>query len=80
MYCGAFEQYQNQIADVCREYGEILEIIAQTPLVSHNRITNDIVVTEYASGAKVYINYSDKAVVQDGVEIPPNGAAAVQNS
>ena len=80
MYCGAFEQYQNQIADVCREYGEILEIISQTPLVSHNRITNDIIVTEYASGAKVYINYSDKAVVQDGVEIPPNGAAAVQNS
>ncbi|MGN1370418.1 MAG: DUF5696 domain-containing protein [Aristaeellaceae bacterium] len=51
-------------------YQKDMEGLNQQRIVSHDWLTNDVSVTGYADGTKVYVNYGSDAYAEAGVTIP----------
>lgn len=51
-------------------YQKDMEGLNQQRIVSHDWLTNDVSVTGYADGTKVYVNYGSDAYAEAGVNVP----------
>lgn len=56
---------------------EIREKTRNQRITSHEKISKNLYCTAYENGYRVYVNYGDKDVRLDGIDIPAKGFAAV---
>ncbi len=52
------------------EYQPLLEKVYNQAIVDHKEIQENITLTEYANGIKVYVNYTNSSVNIDGIKVP----------
>ncbi len=57
-------------AELITKYQADMEGLNQQRIVSHEYLTEDVVITGYEDGTKVYVNYGSEATTIGGVEIP----------
>jgi len=65
--------YTSTMAVVCDAYAELQEAVGDCAgygIISHAQVQPSVYRTVFANGVTVYVNYSDKAAVVDGYEIP----------
>ena len=68
--------YKSTMSAVCDAYAELQEAVgdcAGCAIVSHTQVQPSVYRTVFANGVAVYVNYSGKAVIVDGCEIPARG-------
>lgn len=75
-------EYKTLANDIKSAYvvaSKVLEPVANTLIKDHKKISNNVFMTEYENGVKVYVNYAKEAAdVQDGT-VPALGVLYVAN-
>ena len=75
-YYGRIYTQTLEEADRCSdEYRELYEAVKGSEIVSHSILDNGVRRVEYDNGITVYVNYSDKECVSDGINISPESFA-----
>ncbi len=70
-YCGSnYEDWAEQAAELITKYQADMEGLNQQRIISHDRIGDNLAVTGYENGVKVYVNYGSEAYTADGVNVP----------
>lgn len=57
-------------ADCEKRYTELYDILRDAEILSHLKAENNVSITEYSNGVKVYVNFSENAAEIDGKNIP----------
>lgn len=71
LYGSNYELWIDKAAGQHAAYAPLQENVKNETIADHSQPVADVYVTEYSNGTKVYVNYNQKAVTVDGVEIDP---------
>ncbi len=77
LYSCHFADWQDKLLEL---YGRIDRELGHTysmEITDHSYLTENVTVTEYADGTRVYVNYSKKPYTVDGVSVPAEDFAVV---
>lgn len=66
IYSSQYEQYAERIAEYHKELKAINDLVSDATIVAHEKDDNNIAMTTYSNGVKVYVNFSEKDVVIEG--------------
>lgn len=66
-----YDAWKEKAVQMIVEYQENTKGLNQQRIVSHEKLTNDVAVTGYEDGTKVYVNYADVEYSDNGVVIAP---------
>ena len=71
-YYGAnYDGWKNRLLAISERYNRELGHTFNQEMTGHENLTEDLSVTEYADGTKVYVNYGySDAQTPDGVTVP----------
>ncbi len=69
-YGSSFALWDAHAVQLITDYQAAMKGLNQTPITGHAILSPEVTVTEYANGAKVYVNYSHEDFQGDGVTIP----------
>lgn len=72
VFSSQFSLWKESIISVSKEFNERLGDVWSQKMMKHEYLNDDLVCITYESGAKVYINYSNKAQKAAGIKIPAN--------
>ena len=64
-----YASWKEKVLPLITRYQQDMEGLNQQQIVSHQRLSDDLVVTGYADGTKVYVNYAMDAYEKDGVTV-----------
>ena len=67
-----YENWLTPAADFYSRANDALVDIRSSRMTSHEEISPNLFCTEYNSGEKIYVNYTDEDVVVNGLTIPAN--------
>lgn len=67
-----YENWINSAADFYQRANKALSDIRSSRMTSHSEVADNVFCTEYNSGEKIYVNYTDNDVVISGLTIPAN--------
>lgn len=70
LFTSEYSLYRQKIIDLAKEYQTNLQGILGAELVNHKR-TGDLVKVTYGNGVSILINYGDKPIVAEGIQINP---------
>ncbi|MCR5584842.1 MAG: hypothetical protein K6F63_05330, partial [Lachnospiraceae bacterium] len=73
LYSIQYDLLKEEIRETVARYDEAMKIIGSSKIVGHRVLGENVFVTEYESGAKVYTNYNGIETEADGRTIPANG-------
>jgi len=69
-YYGAeFDSWHERMLDIYTRYNNEMGHVFNQEIVNHEKVTNDLSVTTYADGTKVYVNYTYEDAVIKGVSV-----------
>jgi len=68
-----FETWRDKAVEDYEKYAEVYEGLNDKLITDHQIISDDIRITTYEGGAKIYVNYSDENYSIDGISIPAKG-------
>jgi len=68
-----FEIWREKAAEDYGTFNEVYKDLNDKLITDHQIISDDIRITTYENGAKIYVNYSDENYSIDGIEIPAKG-------
>lgn len=60
LYGGLFESNKKDILAAAEKYGDYYKAISGQTIADHQLITNDVRLTTYSNGVKIYVNYGDE--------------------
>ena len=70
-YGSNYDSWKDKMLEIYNRYNKELGHIFNQEMVGHENITNDVSVTKYADGTKVYVNYGyGDYVTDDNVKVP----------
>ena len=69
LYSSDFDDYTEEIREYYAAINAIHAKIGKSKIVSHTKLKEQVYCTEYENGVKIYVNYSEKNVKEDGVKI-----------
>lgn len=75
LYSTTFTTWVDTAASVYAEVNECLRQVAGETIVSHEILQSDVRKVTYSNGITIYVNYSQRSVTADGVQIPAMGYA-----
>ncbi|MBQ3094026.1 MAG: hypothetical protein IJC52_02540, partial [Clostridia bacterium] len=76
LYSATYTTFAEQIKTRYAEYMTVADAIGDATMVAHSA-KNNVSVTEYDNGVKVYVNYTDEAVTVDGTTVEAMSYAIV---
>lgn len=68
VYSSRYDLYQDEVVDYYHELQEFYQMIEGATIENHSRL-DEVAIVEYSNGLKVYVNYSPKTKLVDGVTI-----------
>lgn len=69
IYSSQYEQYKEKIVQYHKELKKINELVKDSYIVGHDRNDDDVAVTTYENGVKIYVNFSHDVATVDGVTL-----------
>jgi len=70
-YGSNYDSWKDKMLEIYNRYNKELGHIFNQEMVGHENLTNDVSVTKYADGTKVYVNYGyGDYVTDDNVKVP----------
>lgn len=73
LYGSTWSLWKDKAVSQYNAYMPLLKEIHDQTIVGHRELAEDVYLTEYENGIQVAVNYGDKAVTVQGVEIPAKG-------
>ena len=70
MFSNRFAEWKETAVEWASRTDEVFRLTAGSTMVGHGIYDGSVMVTEYANGVRVYVNYSDTAYKGDGFTIP----------
>ncbi|MCL2404785.1 MAG: DUF5696 domain-containing protein [Defluviitaleaceae bacterium] len=78
LFTSAFDTWESRILDVYHEFANNFSDVFGRQMISHTRLSRDIVRVEYDNNIVIYLNYSGDTVTVGNVTIPPVGYVIVR--
>jgi hypothetical protein len=72
LYSNHYEQWFDEAIEAYGEVNKVLRQVRGQSMIKHEKLAERTYRTVYESGLTVYVNYSDAAVIADGVTIEAN--------
>lgn len=72
-YASGYESWREDILESYAMIEEALHGLVDVAIVGHAQVGEDVFVTTYENGARVYVNYGKEAATVDGITIPARG-------
>lgn len=69
-YASSYDAWQGKMMDIYTRYNAELGHTFNQEIVGHKNINDDVSVTEYEDGTKVYVNFGYTDVLAGGVNVP----------
>lgn len=69
-FCVDYKQLKKDIVDSYSYVSSVLNQVQDAQMCSHEYVTDNLVKVGYSNNVNIYINYSDKDAVVDGVVVP----------
>lgn len=69
-YGSSFNDVHQRLVDTYTRYNKEMGHIFNQEMVNHDNVADQVSMTEYADGTKVYVNYGYEDVSVDGVNVP----------
>ncbi len=73
IYSAQYDLLKEDIKRTVEEYKKAMEIIEKTKIIDHRIVNDNVFLTVYENGTKIYTNYNGIGVQAEGMEIPANG-------
>lgn len=70
IFSGNYEAWVDTLGGYYERTAAFLNMVSAAQITGHEKLQEDVYRTEFSDGTTVYVNYRDKAVTEDGVEIP----------
>lgn len=70
LYGSTYTLWMETAAKQYKEYMPLLKKIYNKAIVDHQKLAEDVYMTEYEGGTQVIVNYNDEAVTVQGTQIP----------
>ncbi|MCR5830375.1 MAG: hypothetical protein K6F93_08540 [Lachnospiraceae bacterium] len=67
---GSFDLWKDKAAQLYKRFKNDFDDVSDKKMISHKIDENNIRITEYENGTKVYVNYEYKDIETDGVKVP----------
>lgn len=69
VFTSEYAQYKDEIVEYHKELKEINDKIGSAYIANHEILDNEVHITTYENGVKIYTNYSKESVIVDGLTI-----------
>lgn len=69
LFGASYTSWKEEALAMINQYQQDMEGLNQQRIVSHEKLTEDVAVTGYEDGTKVYVNYAAEAYTADGVTV-----------
>ena len=69
-YAAYYDSWDEEVLEMANRFQNDMAGLNQQRIVDHEQRTEDITITTYEDGTKVYVNYGDKSRGVDGVHVP----------
>lgn len=69
LYSTVYDEIKDEVIESYSYVAEALDGVYGTKIVKHEQLANDVYKTTYENGTSIYVNYSDKEYVGDGVKV-----------
>lgn len=76
-YSVRFSVQKQHILSAYEQYTQALKAADGFRMTAHERLAQDVFVSTYENGVKVYVNYSDNEYQKDGVAVAAHGYATI---
>lgn len=77
MFSTQYSEKQQQVKEALVLFEDVAEKRGDATIVSHTILTDDVRVTEYSNGVRVYVNYSDSKYTDSDITVEPFGYTVV---
>lgn len=77
-YNSEYDKIKNEIIKTVSKYKETFEAVKNSKVKNHIVISGDLRKTEFDNGIVIYVNYSDKDLTENGIEIGANSWSMVK--
>ncbi len=69
LFTSKYSDWKEELLETCRELWAVLGRVQDAKISSHEEIQEDVFVTEYDNGVRIYVNYKEETVTVDGTVI-----------
>ncbi len=69
LFTSSYKDWKDEIVATCQELKSAWDAIQDAKMVSHEEMAENVYCTGYDNGVKIYVNYNNKAVKVDGMEL-----------
>ncbi len=69
-YAAHYQPWAEDVRQLISRYQQDMAGLNRQAIVDHKRLSDEVAMTAYADGTKVYVNYGTDAFSADGVQIP----------
>lgn len=77
-YACSYDDYADIMVETYTRMKKIYDAVGTSSIVDYQIVSDDVRVTTFENGAKVYVNYSKEAVTVEGIEVPARNYVAVE--
>lgn len=77
LFTSTYSFWRERVIDTYKEFEENFGDTYGEQMISHEVLSEDIKRVEYSNGKIIYLNYSEKEVIIDGVTIPAKGYTVI---
>jgi len=77
LFSSEYRLYLDAVKRASDAWKNVIEPFAGTEIVDHSRLSDQVYCTEYANGARVYVNYGAEPAHINCIEIPAMGYALI---
>ncbi len=76
-YACSYDDYSGILVDTYNRMKAVYDAVGTSAINGHQIFNENVRITSYVNGAKVYVNYGDKETIVNGVKVPARGYVAV---
>lgn len=73
LFSSGYYMWKDSIVEIYAALEEVLAPVQNVAIASHEKLAKNVFCTTYDNGTKIYVNYNDKAVKAEGIEIDAMG-------
>ena len=78
LYGAGYASWKKDAADIITSYQQAMHGLNAQPICGHFALDENVTVTEYQNGAKVYVNYGNGDYEADGISVPARSYKVVR--
>ena len=69
LFTSGYYDWKDEIVATCQELKPVWDAVQDAKMISHEELAENVYCTGYDNGVKIYVNYNNKAVTVDGMEL-----------